>query len=255
MMKVIIIQPDIKWEDRKSNILKYYDYFMNIQKCDIIVLPEMFTTGFTMNPKLHYETMYGETISWMKFWASKIDTAICGSLVIKDSENYYNRFVFVKPDGSVEFYDKRHLFSLGKEDKFYERGIEQKIIEWRGFKILPIICYDLRFPVWSRYTSDNEYDMMICVANWPESRSIAWKTLLKSRAIENQSFVIGCNRIGLDGNGINHSGDSMIIGPIGEILSEPHNDIIEYELDIDYLKKTRNDFQFLNDGDLFKVSI
>lgn len=249
-MKVIIIQHDIKWEDKDQNIKKYNEYFNDIKDCDIIILPEMFTTGFTMSPELYYETMDGDTIKWMKYWSAKINTAICGSLIIKDS-NYYNRFVFVKPDGSIEFYDKRHLFSLSGENKFYNSGNKKVVIKWKGFRILPIICYDLRFPVWSRYSKDNEYDIIICVANWPESRSIAWNTLLKSRAIENQSFVIGCNRIGIDGNGVNHSGDSMIVGPDGLLIPNTVNSMTE--LDINHIKEFRNNYPFLKDGDLFEI--
>jgi predicted amidohydrolase len=243
-MKVNVIEFSMFWEDKMLNLQSYNEKLSNIKESDLVVLPEMFQTGFSMSPELYAEKMDGETISWMKNWSYKLNSAICGSLMVVEDKKFYNRFVFVKPDGSIQYYDKRHLFSFGDEDKHYTPGNTKTIIEWKGFKILPLICYDLRFPVWSRNVGD--YDMIIYVANWPESRSLAWKTLLKARAIENQSYVIGCNRVGIDGRGIKHSGDSMIISPLGEITNQ---------VSIEEVRRIRTQFPFLDDKDLFEISI
>ena len=257
-MKISIIQPNIFWEDKMININNYNDDLSKINATDLIIFPEMFTTGFSMNPELHAETMDGETIDWMKTWSKKLNAAICGSLIIKDvypnTTRYYNRFVFVKPNGEVDTYDKKHLFSYGEENKHYDSGYKKKIINWAGFNILPLVCYDLRFPVFSRWTDDESYNLIINVANWPESRSLAWKTLLRSRAIENQSYVIGCNRGGKDGNGINHSGDSAVIGPFGETLIQSSVDsILEVEINPETISKVRYEFPFLKDKDEFRL--
>ena len=253
-MRVVIIQPNIYWEDKMVNLNRYTDDLSKIELSDLIVFPEMFTTGFSMKPEIYSETMDGETIQWMKSWSQKLNAAICGSLIIKEKEKYYNRFLFIKPNGDLEFYDKVHLFSYGEENKHYKPGHNKIIIEWQGFRILPLICYDLRFPVFSRYNDNKSYDLIINVANWPESRSLAWKTLLRSRAIENQCYVIGCNRVGKDGSGIAHSGDSSVTLPSGETLIESQDDtLIKVEIFTEEVLKSRNDFPFLKDRDFFKL--
>jgi len=196
MISVSIIQSDIIWEDRLSNLENYQNKINQIESTDLIVLPEMFTTGFSMNPKDISETMSGETIQWMKANASKMNSAICGSIIIEEDDKYFNRFIWVNPDGSIHHYDKKHLFSFAGEDKNYTSGNNKLIIEYKGWKICPLICYDLRFPVWSR--NSEGYDLLIYVANWPDKRKLAWKTLLTARAIENQCYVIGVNRVGKD---------------------------------------------------------
>ena len=253
-MRVVIIQPNIFWEDKMVNLNRYNEDLSKIESSDLIVFPEMFTTGFSMKPEIYSETMDGETIQWMKSWSQKLNSAICGSLIIEEKEKYYNRFLFIKPNGDLEFYDKVHLFCYGEENKHYKPGHKKIIIDWRGFRILPLICYDLRFPVFSRYNDNKSYDLIINVANWPESRNLAWKTLLKARAIENQCYVIGCNRVGKDGSGIAHSGDSSVILPSGDTLIESQDDtLIKVEIFTEEVLKSRNDFPFLKDRDFFKL--
>jgi omega-amidase len=252
MISISIIQSDIIWEDRLSNLENYQNKINQIESTDLIVLPEMFTTGFSMNPKDISETMNGETVQWMKDNASKMNSAVCGSIIIEEDDKYFNRFIWVNPDGSIHYYDKKHLFSFAGEDKNYTAGGEKIIIEYKGWKICPLICYDLRFPVWSRNSED--YDLLIYVANWPDKRKLAWKTLLTARAIENQCYVIGVNRIGKDTKNY-YSGDSSLINALGETLyTNSHiedtytTSITKYELN-----KIRSQLPFLNDKDNFKI--
>ena len=259
-MRISIIQPNIFWEDKMININNYNEDLSKIKNADLVVFPEMFTTGFSMNPEMLAETMDDDTIDWMKSWSKKLNAAICGSLIIKevssDITKYFNRFVFVKPTGEIEHYDKVHLFTYGEENHHYQSGNKKRIINWKGFNILPLICYDLRFPVFSRWASDKNYNLIINVANWPESRSLAWKTLLRSRAIENQSYVIGCNRIGKDGKGISHSGNSAVISPFGEsIIESSEISVLEIEISPEVVSKARIDFPFLEDRDQFKLGL
>ena len=198
-MKVAIIQTALIWENPNANRIQFEEKIRGIeQNVDLIVLPEMFSTGFTMNPETVAETMNGETISWMQTLAKHKNSAITGSLVIVENGKYYNRLVFVLPSGEIKHYDKRHLFSLAGEEKVYTKGKTKLIIEYKGFKICPLICYDLRFPVFSRNVED--YDVLLYVANWPKPRINAWNALLKARAIENMCYVVGVNRIGEDQN-------------------------------------------------------
>lgn len=250
-MKVTLIQHDIKWEDKNYNIKQYQDYIDNIKETDLIILPEMFTTGFTMRPSLFSETMIGETVTWMKNIAYIKNCAITGSIIIEENGKYYNRLIWCHPNGDIEFYDKKHLFSYAGENNFYTSGDKQLIVNYKGFRIKPLICYDLRFPVWSR---TGDFDMIIYVANWPKIRSSAWRTLLKARAIENQSYVIGVNRIGKDGLGIDHSGDTTVVDANGDVTNwlfiEGAHTI---ELDINNLNKIRDKFPFLKDKDNFNI--
>jgi predicted amidohydrolase len=252
MINITLIQSDIIWEDRISNLKKYQEKINQIESTDLIILPEMFTTGFSMNPKDISEKMNGETVQWMKENASKIDSAICGSIIIEEDDKYFNRFIWVNPDGSIHHYDKRHLFSFAGENENYTPGNDKIIIEYKGWKICPLICYDLRFPVWSRNLED--YDLLIYVANWPDKRKSAWKSLLTARAIENQCYVIGVNRVGNDSKNY-YSGDSSLINALGETLyTNSHieeiysNTISKYDLN-----KIKTQLPFLNDRDNFKI--
>jgi len=253
MISVSIIQSDIIWEDRLSNLENYQNKINQIESTDLIVLPEMFTTGFSMNPKDISETMNGETVQWMKDNASKINSAVCGSIIIEEDDKYFNRFIWVNPDGSIHHYDKKHLFSFAGEDKNYTAGSEKIIIEYKGWKICPLVCYDLRFPVWSRNSED--YDLLIYVANWPTKRKLAWKSLLVARAIENQCYVIGVNRVGRDENNHYYSGESSLINALGETLyTNSHiEDIYTTSISKYELNKVRNQLPFLNDKDNFKI--
>lgn len=252
MINVTLIQSDIIWEDRISNLKKYQEKINQIESTDLIILPEMFTTGFSMSPKSISENMNGETIQWMKQNAHKMNSAICGSTIIEEDSKYFNRFIWINPDGSIHHYDKRHLFSFAGENENYTPGNEKIIIEYKGWKICPLICYDLRFPVWSRNSED--YDLLIYVANWPDKRKSAWKSLLTARAIENQCYVIGVNRVGEDSKNY-YSGDSSLINALGETLyTNSHieeiysNTISKYDLN-----KIRTQLPFLNDKDNFKI--
>src|SRR5699024_11051193 len=193
------------------------------EKTDLIVLPEMFSTGFTMNPETLAEEMNGPTMKWMLEQAQKFSCVVTGSLPIKEDGKFFNRLIWMRPDGSFEHYDKRHLFGLGKEDRVYSPGNKKLFVELNGWKICPVICYDLRFPVWLRNTNA-EYDILLVVANWPEKRSSHWKALIPARAVENQAFVIGVNRVGHDGNEVYHAGDSMCIDPNGKTVYYKPND-------------------------------
>ena len=216
-MKVALIQSSLFWENPIANRNHFGEKINAIfEEVDLIVLPEMFATGFTMNPEIVSETMEGETIQWMQSFAKAKNSAITGSIVIKENDNFYNRLVFVFPSGEIEFYDKRHLFTLAGEDKIYTAGHNKLIVEYKGWKICPLICYDLRFPVFSRNTEN--YDLLIYVANWPKTRINAWDALLKARAIENMSYTIGVNRIGEDDNGFHYNGHSQVVDFFGDYI-------------------------------------
>lgn len=253
-MKTALIQTALLWENPSKNRASVQEKINAIsQYVDLIVLPEMFTSGFTMNPEKVAETMQGETISWLKEVAKSKNCAITGSLVIEENNNYYNRLVFVVPSGEIQFYDKRHLFTLAGEDKAYTAGKDKIIIEYKGFKICPLICYDLRFPVFSRNVED--YDVLIYVANWPKPRVNAWDILLKARAVENMSYVIGVNRVGFDDNNLEYIGHSQVVDFLGNCIQEPQE--IEGVFIVDFNKEklleTRNKLAFLNDKDNFKL--
>jgi len=254
-MRITIIQYDISWEDKQSN-LNYLEKIVSplSGKTDLIILPEMFNTGFSMNPDKLCENPDSKTLSWMKNLAEEGKFAVCGSYIVKEAGKAFNRFVFVASDGETTNYDKRHLFSMGNEDKFFSKGKKRVIFSYRGFRIMPIICYDLRFPVWSR--NRNDYDLLICVANWPESRREVWNTLLKARAIENQCYVAGANRVGTDGTGIKYSGDSAILNPRGETLQEGITNtesVITADLSLSELNAFREKFPAWKDADNFLI--
>ena len=253
-MKIALIQTSIFWEDVERNRILFDKKITNIdQQVDLIILPEMFTSGFTMNPSKIAETMEGETVVWLKSVAKRRDCAITGSLVICENGNYFNRLLFVFPTGELEIYDKRHLFTLAGEDKEYTSGKLKSIVNFNGFKICPLICYDLRFPVFSRNVEG--YDLLLYVANWPEIRINSWDALLKARAIENQCFVIGVNRIGHDNNNHLYNGHSQVIDCMGNYLLEPQEKEGVFIIDLkkDDLHSTRKKLDFLSDQDLFTL--
>lgn len=253
-MKITLIQSNLIWEGAKANRDNFTEKINSIhEQTDLIILPEMFTTGFTMNPGAVAETMEGETLQWLKQMAKSKGCAITGSLVIKENDSYYNRLVFVLPDGTVYTYDKRHLFSLAGEDEKYTAGKDKLIIEYKGCKICPLVCYDLRFPVFARNTEG--YDLLLYVANWPESRIPAWDTLLPARATENMSYVVGVNRTGKDDKDNEHPGHSQVIDYLGTVLVKAvnHENIITITLDKNKQDKAREKFGFLNDRDSFTL--
>jgi omega-amidase len=223
-LKITIVQSPLFWEDIDANIAAFTKTVSSIapSSTDLIVLPEMFTTGFTMNAKQFAEGMDGKAVKWMRKMAAEKKCVITGSLNIKENGHNYNRLVWMRPDGTFETYDKRHLFRMGEENNTYTRGTKRIIVELKGWKICPLVCYDLRFPVWSRNT--NAYDCLIYVANWPDVRSYPWRQLLIARAIENQVYVIGVNRIGTDAHDMAHAGYSAVMDPRGQIISTTQPD-------------------------------
>ncbi len=255
-----IIQTNLHWEDRKANLAMLEKKILSIQeKTEIVVLPEMFSTGFSMDAVGLAETMEGETVNWMKRIAAEKKIILTGSLIIEaEPGKYFNRLLWVLPNGQFGIYDKRHLFAYADEDKHYEAGNKRLIASVKQWKINLQVCYDLRFPIWARQQSDErpEYDVLIYVANWPERRAEAWRSLLKARAIENQCYVIGVNRVGKDGKDIHYSGESMVIDPLGEILyiKKDEEDIFTIALDDDHLKQVRERFPFWKDADPFQIS-
>ena len=251
-MKIALIQTNLIWENLCKNKALLQEKVNAIsQYVDLIILPEMCTSGFTMNPNIVAETMQGETVQWLKNMAKARNCAITGSFVITENENFYNRLIFVFPNGEMQYYDKKHLFSLAGEDKIYTSGTKKVIINYKGFKICPLICYDLRFQVFSRNVED--YDVLLYVANWPKPRINAWDILLKARAVENMSYVIGVNRVGIDGNNHQYVGHSTAIDFLGNQLIETseNEDVFIVKLNKNQLLDTREKLGFLNDRDKF----
>lgn len=251
-----LIQTHLFWEDKQANLSMLEEKIANIKEgSQIVVLPEMFSTGFSMQPHLFAENMQGATLLWMKKVAAQQKIILAGSVMIEDEGAYRNRLIWMLPTGNYGYYDKRHCFAFAGEDKHYLPGIKRMIAQVNGWKINLQICYDLRFPVWARQHKDDLYDVLLYVANWPERRSHAWKSLLVARAIENQCYVVAVNRVGNDGNNIAHGGDSMVINPLGEILYCKNNeeDIFTITLDKNLLEEVRTKFPFWRDGDDFIV--
>ena len=253
-MKVTLIQSPLIWENPKRN-RSYFEGKINSisNTTDLIVLPEMFTSGFTMNPRAVAETMQGETVLWMQSLAKAKNSAITGSVVIEENNTFYNRMLFVFPSGEIQFYDKKHLFTLAGEDKVYTSGTQKVIVNYLGWKICLQVCYDLRFPVFSRNSED--YELLIYVASWPKIRINAWDALIKARAIENMSYAIGVNRIGEDDNGYEYTGHSQVVDVLGEYLVEPTESeaVFSIELDKEKMMLTRQKLGFLNDRDAFEI--
>jgi omega-amidase len=248
-LQIAIIELDIVWENPIANHTLLEIEFKKYTDCDLIVLPEMFTTGFTQNTAVA-EKMNGSSIQFLQNWATQLQCAIAGSLLIEENNRFYNRFVFVYPDGKLEYYDKNHLFTYANEHEKIEPGKNQKIINYLGWKINLLVCYDLRFPVWCRNTPDNFYDLTLIVANWPQSRIFAWETLLTARAIENQAYFIGVNRVGKDGKNLTYNGNSKVVDALGENIEKQNK---TYILSHENLEKTRQDFPFLKDQNQFNI--
>lgn len=253
-MKIVLIQTDLFWQNASKNRENFDSKINEIEsEVNLIVLPEMFSTGFTMNAAEVAETMQGETIGWMKFKAKQKNAAITGSVVIAENGKYYNRMIFVFPSGEIQYYDKRHSFSLAGEDKVYTRGNQKVIVDYLDWKICLQVCYDLRFPVFVRNVEN--YDLILYVANWPKVRTNAWDALLKARAIENLSYVIGVNRIGKDAYNYEHIGHSQAIDFLGNYILEPQekNGVFVVELDKNTMYETRKKLDFLSDRDQFEI--
>lgn len=219
-LRISMIQSHIIWEDRSENLGYYGELLRRVSgRTDIAVLPETFTTGFSMNVEVLADTMDGETVRTVEGWAEKYNLAVAGSFIATEGGKYYNRAFLITPEGEEHYYNKRHLFRMAGEDKHFESGNERVIVNYKGWNICLQVCYDLRFPVWSRNVN-NEYDLLLYVANWPEARRKVWKTLLHARAIENMAYVCGVNRVGIDGNGFSYRGDSMVYAPKGKKLAD-----------------------------------
>lgn len=264
-LTITTIQTSLFWENKIANLHQLEEKINSIPEItEIVVLPEMFSTGFSMHPTLLAETMDGTTIQWMKDVSTKNGIILTGSLIIEEDKKYYNRLIWMLPNGQSGYYDKRHLFAFADEDKHYSPGNKRLIASVKGWKINLLICYDLRFPAWSRQqvnTSDEqpqpEYDVLVYVANWPDRRSHAWKTLLCARALENQCYVIGVNRVGRDGNDIYYSGNTMVIDPLGEVLyhMEEDEDIFTISLSKEHLEQVRSKYPFWKDADKFNINL
>jgi predicted amidohydrolase len=255
-LTVSIVQADLHWHDAQKN----REHFANVlhelnDQTDLIVLPEMFTTGFTMDAEPYAESMDGVSVSWMKEMAAEKNASVCGSLIIAENDKFYNRFICVDPSGQEAAYDKRHLFRLADEQHHFAAGDKSISFEINGWRICPMVCYDLRFPVWSR--NRNNYDLLLYVANWPSRRHYAWESLLRARAIENLSYVVGVNRTGVDGNDIPYTGGSAIIDYAGQELAnlDDQTGVVSKTLDIDALEKFRERFAFHEDADDFSIVV
>jgi omega-amidase len=263
-LTITTIQTEIHWEDKLANLSMLGEKINGIKgKTEIVILPEMFSTGFSMKPELLAEKMDGPTVDWMKRMAASKKIIITGSIIIEEDGQYYNRLIWMLPNGQYGIYDKRHRFAYGGEDEHYSCGSKRLIASVKGWRVNLQVCYDLRFPVWSRQTqhinaeaAELEYDLLIYVANWPERRRHAWKSLLIARAIENQSYVVGVNRVGNDGNQIYHSGDSMVIDPLGETMYHKQHEEEVYSITIqkDKLEEVRTKFPFWKDADRFIIT-
>ena len=267
-LTITTIQSNLAWEDKATNLRMFEQKITSIEeKTEIVVLPEMFSTGFSMKPALLAETMDGETIEWMKRVSRENAIVLTGSVIIKDEEKFYNRLVWMLPNGQYGYYNKRHLFAFAEEDKHYSAGNKRLIASVKGWKINLQVCYDLRFPVWARQAPTQprpgeeeypatEYDVLVYVANWPERRSHAWKTLLCARAIENQCYVVGVNRVGSDANNIAYSGNSLVIDPLGQVLYHmaDEEDVNTVTLQKEMLDDVRSKFPFWKDADSFMIT-
>jgi omega-amidase len=258
---ISIVQSDLVWEDIDTNLNKLKEKITNLsENTDLIILPEMFNTGFSVNPQRVAEELNGKTLAWMQNISNQKNCVITGSFPVKENGRYFNRLIWMNPDGSYQHSDKRHLFTMGDEHTVYSGGNKKIIAELKGWKVLPLICYDLRFPVWSKNTYKNstyEYDLLIYVANWPKPRSHVWKALLKARALENLAYVAGVNRVGIDGRKLEYSGDSRLVDYLGNITSECKpsvEEIITRRINYEALQKFRSSFAVGPDWDKFEIS-
>ncbi len=256
LLRVTLAQQTLAWEDPATNLNHFSEALNGLaHQTDVVILPEMFTTGFSMDAEKLAEPMEGKTMSWMAKMAAELNAAVTGSFICKAAGHFYNRLIWMCPDGSFQHYDKRHLFAYAGEHKIYDRGEQRLIVEYKGWRICPMICYDLRFPVWARYIPEQPYDLLIYTANWPEKRRTHWQQLLMARAIENQAFVIGVNRVGEDGKGFVYAGDSAVIDPLGEPLYRVAHQTVTHTSTIDLVQvnTVRDRFRFLDDGDTFSL--
>ncbi len=254
-LTISLIQADLVWENKAANLEQLETMIAALPATShVVVLPEMFSTGFSMQPQAFSEAMDGPSVQWMADMAARYKIILTGSLIINDGGMFYNRLIWMQPDGRHYHYDKRHLFAYAGEDKHYAPGDKRLIVQVNGWKICLLVCYDLRFPVWSRQTAA-QYDMLIYVANWPERRSHAWNTLLRARAIENQCYVAGVNRVGYDGHEIYHSGDTCLLDPLGQPVGELYDkvDTFTTTLEKSSLDACRKQFPFLGDADKFML--
>lgn len=252
MFNVALVQAELIWENVRGNLERFDERIGAIEGADLIVLPEMFSSGFTMTAKEKIAEYYEEVADRMKRWAEQKEALIIGSTVYREKEHYFNRLLAVGPDGETAVYDKRHCFTMGGEKEHFTPGDALLRINYKGFRIAAFICYDLRFPVWCRNT--DRYDVAVFVANWPEARREVWKLLLKARAVENQAYVVGVNCVGKDGNGLSYAGDSVIVSPRGEVIASclPYEDVVvSFGLDSDVLETFRSRFPVLDDRDIF----
>jgi omega-amidase len=254
-LRVTLVQTELVWQDPAANRRNLAGHFRGLAgHTDLVVLPEMFSTGFSMDTGPLAEEMSGPTVGWLREEAAALGCVIAGSLIVRDAGQCFNRLVCARPDGSLEYYDKRHLFRMANEQQYYAAGTRRLVTEIKGWRVCPLICYDLRFPVWSR--SRGDYDLLLYVANWPQRRAHAWAALLKARAIENLSYVVGVNRIGRDGNGTTYVGDSVALDFLGQPLSsEGGGDRVEtVVLDLESLQSYRNSFPALLDADPYEIT-
>lgn len=262
-MRLTIVQSSLHWENADANRQAFSQKLAPLSgSTDLVVLPEMFSTGFSMNAAALAEPMDGHTMSWLKATAKDLGAAITGSFICIENGQFFNRLVFMRPDGQFDFYDKKHLFSLAGEQVYFSPGKKRLTVEWQGWRICPLICYDLRFPAWSRNSTGSmmtgfqpPYDLLIYVANWPSRRAHHWRALLAARAIENQAFVAGVNIVGTDGNGLEYTGDSAVVDfsgqPIAQISGQ--EGIFTAELSFEDLQHYRRQLPFLQDGDVFEL--
>ena len=248
-LKITGLNFDINWKDKLKNYSEIEREFQGVES-DVFLLPEMFPTGFCMEPE-EIADRENESLNWMKNFAKNKNAAVCGSASVKDGEHFYNRMYFVEPNGTHHQYDKRHLFSYSGEDKIYTPGKERVVIEYKGVRILLQVCYDLRFPVFAR--NNDDYDLILYVASWPEKRVGAWEHLLKARAIENLSYVFGLNRIGTDGNNLYYPESSHCFFADGTEISEKSGNLITADIEIEKVQDFRNHFHFLDDRDHFEI--
>jgi predicted amidohydrolase len=253
-LRVTMIQADLAWQDPATNRRNLAAHFRGLAgHTDLIVLPEMFTTGFSMEAASLAETMAGATVAWLREESAAVGCAITGSLIVEEGGRHYNRLVWATPDGGFSHYDKRHLFRMAREDQHYAAGDRRLVVTLKGWRVCPLVCYDLRFPVWSRNRGD--YDVLLYVANWPSRRRTAWSALLRARAIENVCYVVGVNRVGKDGNGATYTGDSVALDFLGQVLGgERGGDFVEtVVLDRESLATFRRDFPVHLDADEFEL--
>jgi len=259
-LNIAYIQANLRWEDKEANLQYFSDLLENVQpETDLILLPETFTTAFPVDPKLHAETTDGPTMQWLKKQAAAKNAVICGTFPMDIKGHFYNSLVWMCPNGTFELYFKRHTFTIGNEDKLVERGQKQLIVELNGWRIKPMVCYDIRFPIWARnrYTNGQyEYDLGFYLANFPDSRMNVWNTLLPARAIENQAYFVGLNRVGDDPNDLHYSGESQVVNARGEVISkaEAYKEVVMHcTLDYEALQRFRHKFPLGPDWDQFEI--